>query len=88
MKKVVYSNYRVEVEPTVPWPPSKEEKIHKSMIQALDDLEKEIRRHCDFFNISGLYDTDEVCSFCGSPWDDEILCCDEGIEEADTKEGK
>lgn len=90
MKKVVYSNYRVEVEPESisPWMLAEPDGQHKQQLEILNQLAKAIRRHLDIKDVSVMCDRTEVCSFCKSLWEDEVLCCDKGIEEANAKEGK
>ena len=81
-KILTRSNYRVEVTPTLP---HVEETDHKKLVRALDELKREIIRHCDQNSIGIFWDTEEICSFCGYAWETGVknlpLCCDQAIKE-------
>lgn len=83
MSKVVnQTNWRVEaiVEPLRGYADSP-----KNMRWAAEELQDEIRRHCDAASVSIAWDTITTCSLCGSSWeldDDGVpCCCDAAIEE-------
>lgn len=94
MKKILYGNYRVIVEPCEPFllinlnrkGQTPEEKKHEDMCSVTKSLMKEIQRHCDCESCDWEFDRKEVCSFCGSIWEDidpndPFFCCDKAQEE-------
>lgn len=85
MKIIRYSNWRVEVTPVEPWFTNSENEQVK-MIDACNDLIKEIKRHCDGIeSINYDYDQKEICSFCNYEWDADKngmpACCNAAREE-------
>lgn len=85
-RKVIYENYRVEVEMDLFWVVGKEGTVgrHRNAQGRLSDLATQIRRHCDDVRVaSPQWDEKPVCEFCGRPWterkDDPHNggCCDQ-----------
>jgi len=83
MKKLIYSNYRVEVYPCDPWfvGGKSYEYKHRAWVRATVTVAEEIKRHCNIGHLSVTHDTTEVCSFCGSLWESPQTCCKQAVDE-------
>lgn len=91
MKIIKKSNFRVVVEPrrlgdfgsvriSDNFFGKTEAQVEKEYQSRCNDIEEQIKRHVD--NVGSVqveYDTDEVCSHCGSPWEQDETgmpqCC-------------
>jgi len=83
IKKIVDEMYvKVFVEDPAGWGKEGEERV-KIMQKDLKNLENQIKRHVDCFDIDTDYDSHWECSFCGSlvAAEDDYECCDKSIEE-------
>lgn len=73
MKKLSESAVTVVVHPPEPFllnMKSPEEQLD-TMRREAEDLEKQIKRHCDQEGTSVSIECHYVCSHCGSPWSEE-----------------
>ena len=96
MKKKIKKNFRVVVEPEIS-PYTKDEILEEVTMDDCNEMKLQIERHIDNIDsVEVLWDTKEICSFCGYDWeiatesdcegDDYIkvgmpLCCIKAQEE-------
>jgi len=75
-------NYRVIVHPDEPWflKDGDQEGNHEKWIGVCERLIMDITRHINGI-VSTDYEWDDVCEYCGEPWEEPPECCDEAIEE-------
>ena len=86
MKQINRNNYRVVTEvPDWRAPGRDIDETHKAMISDCQQLEAEIKRHCDGGDTEIKWDTEYTCSHCGYNWETEEdglpICCDEAQKE-------
>lgn len=79
MKKIIKENIRVEVTPDVRLYHTDRE---KQALRICNSIESDIKRHIDDVDsIQVVWDTKEVCSFCGYTWDENGECCQAALDE-------
>jgi hypothetical protein len=89
--KIIKSNWRVEVEPSLRFSRQfyvnngyTDEQIDIEFQRECDKLAIQIQRHVDNWGgVRVMRDIKEVCPYCGYNWEKEPGCCDEAIKEYD-----
>lgn len=63
-----------------------EQQVEKDYQRRCDEIVEQIKRHVDDVDSANVeYDSDPVCSLCGSPWEQDEngmpLCCEKAEKE-------
>ena len=83
-----FSNYRVVIEPETPFLLRQDDplKQHRRLIAACADIVRKVKRHVDGVDsVRYAYDTNYICSDCGSHWTEDSDTFNGGCCRADIK---
>jgi hypothetical protein len=79
MRQTIIDSFCVEVYPYLA-SQFRDNPVH--VRRACEEVLEQVKRHVDCRDASVQIVTKDVCSHCGSIWEDEVMCCEKGIAEA------
>jgi len=77
------TNFRLEIFPQPPYFGKRSDERNRELC---DEMVEQIKRHVDGVGSVEIV-CDEVCSHCGSRWEDNPECCNAAIEESEKAKG-